>query len=408
MRWLLKLGNGEFMMAQNGLRRKARTVLVLTSVLLVIEALDEAVGGVMGAAYPSMRTDLHLSYVDIGLLLAIPNTVSSAIEPVLGILADFGHRRALILGGGVGFAIALLLLSGSTGFGSLLAAFILLYPASGAFVSLSQAALMDLEPMRHEQNMARWTLAGSIGDVAGPLLLAIAVAAGQSWRSVFLALALLTLSLVIVMGRSRTTVAKIDVLSDRPMPGIRATVRHVTCALTQKRVLRWLTLLQFSDLMLDVLRGFLALYMVDVVGSSNGQASVAFAVWIGFGMVGDALLIPLLERVKGLSYLRVSAFLVLGLYPAFLLLPGMTAKMVLLGALGFLNAGWYAILQGRLYTAMPGQSGTVMALNNLAGTVGGLIPLMIGAIAQRYGLESAMWLLLAAPIALIIGCKDAG
>lgn len=35
-------------------------------------------------------------------------------------------------------------------------AFILFYPASGAFVNLSQATLMDSETDRHEQNMARW------------------------------------------------------------------------------------------------------------------------------------------------------------------------------------------------------------------------------------------------------------
>ena len=37
----------------------------------------------------------------------------------------------------------------------LLVAFILFYPASGAFVNLSQATLMDSETDRHEQNMAR-------------------------------------------------------------------------------------------------------------------------------------------------------------------------------------------------------------------------------------------------------------
>lgn len=40
-------------------------------------------------------------------------------------------------------------------------------------------------------------------------------------------------------------------------------------ALRQKEVLRWLVLLEFSDLMLDVLLGFLALYFVDVAGFSS-------------------------------------------------------------------------------------------------------------------------------------------
>jgi MFS transporter, FSR family, fosmidomycin resistance protein len=76
---------------------------------------------------------------------------------------------------------------------------------------------------------------------------------------------------------------------------------------------------------------------------------------------------------------------------------------VLLGLLGFFNAGWYAILQGRLYSAMPGQSGTVMTLNNVFGLVAGLLPLALGIVAERAGLTSMMWLLLIGPVALLIG-----
>lgn len=180
-------------------------------------------------------------------------------------------------------------------------------------------------------------------------------------------------------------------------------IRYAIHALKLGNVLRWLTLLQFSDLMLDVLSGFLALYFVDVVGANNTQASFAVAVWLGFGLLGDFLLIPLLERVQGLGYLRFSAMIVLCLYPAFLVVPNMNVKLVMLGCLDLLNSGWYSILQGRLYTAMPGQSGTVMTLNNLAGFVGGLAPLALGLVAQQYGLQPTMWMLLAAPIALLIG-----
>lgn len=47
------------------------------------------------------------------------------------------------------------------------------YPASGAFVNLSQAILMDIEPGRHAQNMACWTFAGLVGIVLGPLLMEV-------------------------------------------------------------------------------------------------------------------------------------------------------------------------------------------------------------------------------------------
>jgi hypothetical protein len=122
--------------------------------------------------------------------------------------------------------------------------------------------------------------------------------------------------------------------------------------------LRWLLLLEAGDLMLDVLAGFLALYFVDVVGASPAGAGAAVMVWTGVGLLGDFLLIPLLERVRGLRYLRASACTVLLVFPLFMLAQGWAWKLCLVGLLGFCNAGWYAILQARLYAALPGQSGT--------------------------------------------------
>jgi FSR family fosmidomycin resistance protein-like MFS transporter len=52
---------------------------------------------------------------------------------------------------------------------------------------------------------------------------------------------------------------------------------------------------------------------------------------------------------------------------------------------------------------MPGQSGTVLALDNVAGFFGKILPLLIGLAASAFGLSAAMWLLLAGPLALLIG-----
>src|SRR5207237_3272476 len=99
---------------------------------------------------------------------------------------------------------------------------------------------------------------------------------------------------------------------------------------------------------------------VDVAHATPETAALGVTVWTVVGLLGDFLLIPLLERVRGLSYLRISVVLELFLLPAFLLAADLWLKFVLVGLLGFFNACWYSILQGRLYTAMPGQSGTVM------------------------------------------------
>jgi len=179
--------------------------------------------------------------------------------------------------------------------------------------------------------------------------------------------------------------------------------RSAFSSLREGNVLRWLILLEFADLMMDVLYGFLPLYFVDVVGFTNVETAASVAVWTGVGLLGDFLLIPLLERVKGLDYLRWSVLLELVLFPAFMLASIPWLKLVIVGAMGFFNAGWYAILKANMFTAMPGQSGIAQALDNVSGMFGKLLPFGIGLAAQTFGLGPAMWLMLAGPLALLVG-----
>ncbi len=244
--------------------------------------------------------------------------------------------------------------------------------------------------------------------VLGPLALGLGAAApALGWRGVLGAMAALSLVLVLLSTRmpypdGRGPAHRLDFSS------VLAGLRDAVASLGRPGVLRWLVLLEFSDLMLDVLLGFLALYLVDVGGVSAGQASLGVAVWTGAGLLGDFALIPLLERVRGLAYLRVSALLELVLFPLMLLVPGFVPKVILLGLLGFFNAGWYSVLQAQLYASLPGKSGTALAVKNVSGLIASVIPLVLGLAAQRWGLDVAMWLLLAGPVALVVGLRGAG
>ena len=420
---------------RHALRRPAGFILLL----LAVEFLDELAFGVGEAAWPLIRDDLGLSYLQIGLLQSVPGVVASVIEPLLGILGDTWKRWVLIVGGGLSFAVAMTLTGLAPGFAFLLAATVLFYPASGAFVSLSQATLMDHDPARHEHLMARWTLAGSIGVVGGPFLLGLGHAVGLGWRGVYFVLAALALGLALVVWRRLRQPAVPLHQSTPPSPpsrggpwppersgageggrgddpgprnaveweggwrSLRLGFRAAFAALRRREVLRWLILLDLADFMLDVLLVFLALYFVDVVGVTPFWAGVAVAVWSAVGLLGDALLIPLLERVRGLAYLRFSAALMLVLFALFLLVPSFWVKLVLLALMGLFNSGWYAILQGQLYTAMPGQSGTAMAVGSIFGLFGSALPALLGLIAQAAGLTVTMWLLMLGPIALLVG-----
>ncbi|HEX8917236.1 MAG TPA: MFS transporter [Chloroflexota bacterium] len=366
------------------------------AIFLAIELLDELVFGVREAAWPAIRRDLHLDYASIGILLAVPGVVSGVFEPFIGLLGNSAKRRFIIFAGGITFALALLLAAGAGSAAVLLLAFGLLYPASGAFVSLSQASLMDLDPASHERNMARWVLAGSIGVVIGPLAFVLATRMGWGWRALFVVLALTTLPLAVHSRRPPQII-------DLPTETFRSSARTAWRAIRNLRVIRWLVLLELTDLLGDILTGFLALYFVDVVHVSLTDAALAVVLWSVAGLVGDALLVPLLERASGVAYLRISALLAAVVYPALLLTPGLAPKLILLCVLGVLRAGWYAIPQGRLYSELHGNSGVALAVSNVAGLPAQTFPLILGVLAQGFGLEAALWCCLLAPIALLVG-----
>jgi len=330
-------------------------------------------------------------------VFAIPSLVSLAVEPLLGILADRGRRRGLILGGGLVFAATTVGVGFAPGFAALLGLVALSYPASGAFVGLSQTVLMDDAPDDRERMMAAWTLAGSLGVVVAPLGVVASLALGAGWRPVFAVLGIVVAASLIAV-RLLPTAATVTESGE----SVAAALRGLAGLLRRGDVVRWLALLQVTDLMLDVLHGFLALYLVDVAHVSPARAALGVAAWTGGGLVGDALLLVILRHVPGLVYLRWSAVLVAAVYPAFLLAPSYGVSLGALGALGVLNAGWYAIPKARLYETVGGRSGAVFALGTVAGTVGGLLPLVVGLTAGAAGLGAALWIPLLAPIALLL------
>lgn len=321
--------------------------------------------------------------------------LGTLVDAPIALLGDTGKRRALVLGGGVVFGGSLLLFATALDLVSLLVAICLSWFASGAFVGLAQATWMDLDPVRTEGNMATWVVAGSVGAVVGPALLGIALLRGGTWRVATVSAAALVVPAVFAAWRIRFPAPHPDA------GGLRRAFSGAIAALRHPSILRWLGLLQVTDLLQDVFLGYVAVYLVDVAAASPARAGFGVAVLATAGLVGDVALVALLRWVDGLRSLRWSAAAMLIAYPTFLIVPDATAKIALLVPIGLLRAGWYAILEGRLYAELPGRGGTTLALKSPTDLVGAALPFAIGVTAQRVGLEAAMWLLLAAPIALL-------
>jgi MFS transporter, FSR family, fosmidomycin resistance protein len=222
----------------------------------------------------------------------------------------------------------------------------------------------------------------------------------RGWRGLFVAAAACALALTALVARFPE--GRQAGPHGAGWPGIRDGLGEALRALRRWRVVRWLALLQLADLVLDVFFGYLALYLVDVAGLPPALAATGVVLWTVAGLAGDFLVIPLLEKVRPLKYLRLSAAATAIAFPAFLLANPPVVKLALVVALGIGKSGWYPILKARLYASMPDRPGAAMAVSNIAGLAGGLVPLALGAVAEAAGLCDAMWILLAGPVAVLV------
>ncbi len=404
-----------------------------------MEFVDELADGTKAAALPLIGHDLHLTYGQVGLLIGLPLLAGGLIELPLGLVAGHGRRRhRFVLAGGALVLASLAAVAFAHSLGLLIVAFVAFFPASGAFVSLTEAALMDRDPGRRQQHMAAWNLSGAAGAVAGPLLLAAVLALGGTWRGGYLVLAAVAgaaLAGAAVAGPARVASGQSGPRPNAPpRPGASPDPDHIPGpdrqadlgrqraqadgadaerdgrvsagaalrALRTGQVARWLVLLQVSDLLLDVLTGFVGVYLVDVAHASPAQAAIGVAIRLGAGLAGDAGFVVLSGRVSARAVLRVSALAAGLLFPMFLIVGSLPAKLIILAALSAVTAGWYPVLQANLYASLPGRSGIAVFWSSAAGLAGSVGPLAVGFIAQWLGLTPAFACLAITPVVIFL------
>jgi FSR family fosmidomycin resistance protein-like MFS transporter len=263
---------------------------------------------------------------------------------------------------------------------------------------------MDLNPGREPHMMARWTVAGSLANLIAPLILAGGFALAFGWRWMYAALAVWGLGLTLLTAL-RPFPVPAQSPSDASGEGramLRGLLRNLWEVVRSGRLLRWLALLEVSDLLLDIFSSYVALYFADVMGLNAVQTGLALSLLMLASLVADLAAIPLLERFSGRAIVRFTAAWAIGIYIAFLLAPWTLVKIGLALLVRLATLGWYPVLEGEAYAAANGRSGTMKAVQSLGGLAAGAIAGAIGWVAGLAGLQTAMGLLLLGPLGLAL------
>jgi FSR family fosmidomycin resistance protein-like MFS transporter len=273
-------------------------------------------------------------------------------------------------------------------------AFALFAPASGLACSLAQAALMDRAPERREQSMADWALAGTLGDLLAPFCIAGAVAFAGSHRAAYFIVGGGLMLLALPLARS-------ELATSTEPPEAETAAGSLKAALSNRALVLWLAGVSLCGLLDEIFAAYGALWLRDRFPDDPNVVVKALTAGTVGALLGLVLLRRLLARHSPRLLLAIgcAGSLVTG---ALWLQSGTSWEATFfMGAVGTFVAFHYPLAQAQAYRAAGDRTDLVAALSPAVTSVELLSPLLLGLIADHFGLGVALLALFTQPAGLL-------
>ncbi|MEP6883233.1 MAG: MFS transporter [Gammaproteobacteria bacterium] len=350
--------------------------------------------------YPVIARDLHLSYGDIG-------TITGALAIAWGISALFTGNLSDRIGRRVVLTVSLVvfsLLIGASGLAvgliSLIAVRVVMGFADGAYTPVSIAGTMAASaPQRRGLNIGiQQMMMPLFGLGLCPLFVAGALRFIE-WRFIFLLFLLPGLAVAFAVWK---------IIPPQP-PGVDSAQAGAAPRGGAQRLLDWKTVLSYSNVRVAALlmlcwltclittSAFMPNYLVDYLHLGLAQMARIMSA-IGLGATAGTLLLPWASDKLGRR--PVMALSSIGVLVSLLMLINTRHDTSLIFAslfmVHFFNNALITLTVGPICSEavpiglMATASGLVIAVGELFG--GGLAPVVVGHLAQRFGIEHVLWL----------------
>ena len=178
--------------------RVRRRVVVLLACVLALDSADLAtVGSVAG----ELERGLHISNVQLGLLVSLPSLVGALATIPVGILTDRVTRVPMLAGSVLAWSVAMALSGLASSFAMLLVTRVALGAVTATAGPTVSSLIGDFIPARERARIYGFILSGELLGAGFGFLVSGEAAAALSWRAAFLILAIPSLALAIAIPR---------------------------------------------------------------------------------------------------------------------------------------------------------------------------------------------------------------
>jgi MFS family permease len=344
-----------------------------------VRLFDEAGSFLPYGAAPQLRTQLDLSYAQLGLLLtAMP--AGGVVGLGLAALADVVSRRRLAAISTAVLALTMAVFAMSDEFLVLAAAAFVYGAASDGMISPVEVALADLAGADLDRALARANLFATVGDFLAPVLLAGALVIGLGVRPVFWLAA-------IAFAGYAVWLATLPLPAPRD-PGREHVRGRVVSLIRDPRV--WaMGLLAACISPLDEALG--AAFVLRLAAGAAGDQPVVLVAAVG--VIGDLAGLAVAARIIGrLGRPRAIAVstLIAGVSVTIATVGPEITTFAASAATGFGIAIAWTALQGVLLRLWPGAEGTTGAVVGAIELPALLLPVLAGVVADHAGPQAAL------------------
>lgn len=377
--------------------RAARALVCL--LFFTFAMTSDAVGSIISRVI----VEMHLSLTAAGAFQYIPMAAIAMGAVTLGFLADrFGRRTAIIAG--------LLLYGGSSfifAFGNSIGVFVTLLALSGLGISMFKTGALALigdltaTPAAHTRLMNAAEGFFGIGSIVGPAVVAVLLAAGLSWKWLYVAAAAVCVGLILLATRMR--------LPQGPIVARSSTAAHSMAAQgATARVLADPFALGFAGLLMLYVSVECAVYvwMPTYVRAYRGSWAwlpiYGLTIFFVLRALGRFLGIWLLRRFRWSAVLVACSLFILVCFAASVF-GGVGVGAWLLPLSGLAMSVVYPTLNSKGISCFPksehgAAAGVLLFFTAAAAALG---PLAMGAVSDAYG-DVRMGFMLATALALLM------
>lgn len=362
-----------------GQRESGRTAFAVLGAISLCHFFNDTMQTLLPAIYPLLRSELALSFVQLGIITLVFQAMGSFLQPLIGRFTD-QRPQPYSLPVGMGFTMAgILVLAEAQSYGLLLIGAALIGVGSSVFHPESSRLARVASGGRFGLAQSVFQVGGNLGQSLAPLLVAFFVMPrgrpSLAWMGF---LALLGICVLVALGRWYQASGEARPRSRQALNAPGPVGRKAA-----NQALAVLIALIFSKFFyLSSITNFYIFYLMQRFGLTAEQSQIALFAFLAAVAIGTLVGGPIGDRIGRKSVIWAS---ILGVLPFTLALPfaGLAGTIALSIAIGLILSSAFSAIIVYGTELMPGRVGTISGLFfGLAFGIAGLGAALLGALAD--------------------------